>query len=268
MLVLLPFLIIGLGVSAGVCSAAGFSGIWLAVMLLVLFAAAFAGALLLFALLLAVLSAFVNKDKPQPVPSRFFHGLTGYALGLITTLFRIRLHVSGTELLPEGRWLLVCNHRSSFDPIVTGWALRDKKLAFISKPENLQIPIAGQILHKAGYLPIDRENDRAALRTILAASERMKAGSVSYGIYPEGTRHAEEEMLPFRNGAFKIAQKAGTPIVIAAVRGTDDVKKNAPWRATDVYLDVCRVLDAETVCKAKTAEIGEEVRRCIISADT
>ena len=266
MLVLLPFLIIGLGVSAGVCSAAGYTGVVLAGMLVLLFVAAFLGGLVLFVLLLALLSAFVDKNKPQPVPNRFYCGLTCYVLGLIVTLFRIRLHVSGEELLPEGRWLLVCNHRSSFDPIVTGWALRKYGLAFISKPENLQIPIAGQILHKAGYLPIDRQNDRAALRTILAAAERMKQGTLSYGIYPEGTRHAADEMLPFRNGAFKIAQKAGTPIVVASVRGTDKVKRNAPWRATDVYLDICRVLDAETVSGAKTAEIGEEVRKCIISA--
>lgn len=268
MLVLLPFLIIGVGVSAGICSTAGYGGVLLAVMFVVLFAAAFLGALLLFVLILALIAACIDKEKPQPASSRFFRGLTSYVLGLITTLCRIRLHVSGTELLPEGRWLFVCNHRSSFDPIVTGWVLRERKLAFVSKPENLNIPIAGKIIHKAGYLPIDRENDRAALRTIQDAAARMKRGELSYGIYPEGTRNAGEDMLPFRNGAFKIAQKAGTPIVIAAIRGTDQVKHNAPWRATDVYLNICRVLDAETVSASKTAEIGEEVRQCINSANT
>ena len=262
MLVLLPFLIVGLGLAAGVCFGVGRSA-WL---LLPLFLAGTLAAALLFVLLLAVLAAFSDKTKPQPVPNRLYSALTCYVLGLIVALFRVRIHVSGTELLPEGRWLLVCNHRSSFDPIVTGWVLRKRSLAFISKPENMNIPIAGRILHKAGYLPIDRENDRAALRTILTAAERMKRNTLSYGIYPEGTRHAAAEMLPFRNGAFKIAQKAGTPIVVAAVRGTDQVKRNAPLHPTDVYLDFCRVLDAETVSGLKTAEIGELVRDTIISA--
>ena len=96
----------------------------------------------------------------------------------------------------------------------------------------------------------------------------MKQGVVSYAVYPEGSRNLGDGLLPFRNGAFKIAQKAGTPIVIAAIRGTELVKERFPWRATDVYLDICKVLDAESVAEKKTAEIGEEVRECIISANT
>ena len=74
-------------------------------------------------------------------------------------------------------------------------------------------------------------------------------------------------MLPFRNGVFKIAQKAHAPIVIAAVRGADQVAKRAPWRATDVYFDICGVLDAESAAQYKTNEIGEVVQECIISAN-
>jgi len=268
MLVLLPFLIVGVGVSTGICSAAGFSGGMLALMLVLLFLAGFVGALALFFLYLLIITSFVDQSRPQPRPSRFYQVSANYLLGLLTVLSRIRLHVSGTEKIPEERFLLVCNHRSNYDPIVTGWALRRFGLGFVSKPENMRRFIVGNLAHKCGYLPIDRDNDRAALKTILEAAARLRSGAMSFGVYPEGTRHAEEEMLPFRCGAFKIAQKADVPIVIAAIRGTDDVCKNFPWRATDVELTICGVLDRETVRTSKTTEIGDVVRECITSANT
>lgn len=267
MLILLPFYLIGLGLSIGLCSAAGYTGALLVVMLILLFIAGAVAGLLLFVLSLTLLSLFIDKKKPQKAPSPFHAAVVVYVMGLITKLMRIRVHESDEVELPEGRWLLVGNHRSAFDPIVTGWALRRYGLAFISKPENLRIPMVGAFLHKAGFLGIDRNNDRAALRTILAAAEMIKSGAASVAVYPEGTRSHASGMLPFRNGVFKIAQKARVPIVIAAVRGADQVAKRAPLRATDVYIDICGVLDADFVAQHKTNEIGEVVQKCINSAN-
>ena len=94
----------------------------------------------------------------------------------------------------------------------------------------------------------------------------MKEGVVSFAVYPEGTRNTGTELLPFRAGAFKIAQRAGTPVVAAAIRGTENIKRNFPWRSTDVWLDFRAVLDAETISRMNTSEIGEEVRKCITFA--
>ena len=265
---LFPFLIVSVLVALGLCIGLGYTGAAFLGMLLLLFLAAFVATLLLFVLFCGLMSLFVDQNKPQPVPDRFYCRLAHCIMALLTALSRIRLQFSGAELLPEGRWLLVCNHRSNYDPIVTGWALRRYDLAFISKPKNFRIPIAGPLAHKAGFLPIDRENDRAALRTILTAAERLRQGTLSYAIYPEGTRNTGPGMLPFRNGAFKIAQKAGVPIVIACIQGSDQVKDRFPWRSTTIRLKICRVLDAETVKNSKTNDIGEEVQQCIISEST
>ena len=267
MLLLLPYIIVGLGLSLGLCGAAGYSGALLVIMLAVLFLAGFLVAMLLFVLALFVVSLFVDQSKPQDVPSPFHAAMVRYVMGLIVTLMRVRIHESDETKLPEGRWLLVGNHRSAFDPIITGWQLRKCGLIYISKTENLRLPLVGPFLHKAGFLGIDRENDRAALRTILAAAERIRSGTASVAVYPEGTRSHEAGMLPFRNGVFKIAQKAHAPVVVVAVRGADLIAKRAPWRATDVYLDICGVIDAETVAKCKTNEIGEVVQACINSAN-
>ena len=266
-MVLLPYIIIGLGVSIGICSAAGYTGALLVVMLLAWFLAGFAAGLVLLVLFVGLVSLFADTEKGRTEPSRFYGAIVIYIMGLLTTLFRVRVTVRGMERIPAGRWLLVGNHRSAFDPIVTGWVLRRCGLVFISKPENLRIPAVGRILRAAGFLAIDRENDRAALRTILAAAELMKTDRASVGVYPEGTRNHGEGLLPFRNGAFKIAQKAGVPVVCAAVWGTENVLKRFPWRSTPVTRDFCGVMDADTVCRSKTQEIGEVIQEWITNSE-
>ena len=67
------------------------------------------------------------------------------------------------------------------------------------------------------------------------------------------------QLLPFRNGAFKIAQKAGVPIVVCALTNTKAILKNMFRKHTEVWLDVLRVVPAEDLVGKTTIEIGEHV---------
>ena len=68
-----------------------------------------------------------------------------------------------------------------------------------------------------------RTNIKEGLKTILAAIEQMKIG-ISICIFPEGTRSKEEDaFLPFHDGSFKIAQKAGCPVVPIAINNTSAI---------------------------------------------
>ena len=168
------------------------------------------------------------------------------------------MHTEGLEKLPkDSRFLLVCNHRSSFDPLATMWALRDYNVSFISKPSNLKIPIVGKLAWGAGYLPINREDNREALKTILQAAEYLKNDVCSMCIYPEGTRSHGTAMLPFHSGSFKIAQKAGVPLVIASIEGTENVAKNVLRRPTRVTLKILEVIDAAEVKAEKTNTLAD-----------
>lgn len=265
-LLYLPFAVIGAALSVLTCLSDGRTGWLLALLLVVLFLAYFLAAQAAFILLVCFYTLFVDMEKPQRTRSTFALRLTAWCLGLVCGFFRLRIHVSGEEQIPAGRFLLVENHRADFDPLVTTWALRKYDLAFISKPENLRLPCVGRMMHRCCYLGIDRDNDREALRTILEAADRMKNDVISYCIYPEGTRNKGEGLLPFRNGAFKIAQRAKAPIVAVAVSYSGSMWRNFPLRRTDVYLRVCRVIPAEEVQELKTAEIGELVRESILAA--
>ena len=223
-----------------------------------LFFACFLALHVLYLLFWGLVSLFVAPGRPLEKQNALCRVGVASMATLLCRYLRVRIHLTGEELLPpDGRFLLVCNHRSMFDPIVVFARLHGYNVAFVSKPSNLKIPIVGRLAYGMGCLPIDRENDRKALRTILTAADYLKRGLCSMAIYPEGTRSRTDELLPFHAGSFKIAQKAGVPLVIAAVRGSEEIRGRTPWRATDVSLDILRALPAEETAHMSTQELAQ-----------
>ncbi|MBP5466818.1 MAG: 1-acyl-sn-glycerol-3-phosphate acyltransferase [Clostridia bacterium] len=225
------------------------------------------GVLVLHVLFLVVLSLLARK-KEYDCPGRFYRSVIFYHMRLILFFCNVKVSTSGRDKLAavKGKYLLISNHRSNFDPIITAVGLKLKDIAFISKPENFRIPFLREIAPKCLYLPIDRENARNAIKTVNRAAEFIKNGTTSYAVYPEGTRSKGVNMLPFHDGVFKIAQKAEAPVVVIGIRGSEKVHKSAPWKRTVVYVDVLDVIDAETVKALSSHELSEKAREKISSA--
>ena len=220
---------------------------------------------LLYALLLIVSACFVNPGKTYDKHSRYYRWLLNSSTGIMVFFGRIHLHPKGLEKLPQGRFLLICNHRSKLDPITTWYMLRKYDLAYISKEKNFRVPFWGNIIRKCCFLPIDRENARNAMKTVAEAINLLKNDEVSVAVYPEGTRNYGEDLLPFRNGVFKIAQKANVPIVICGLKGADEIKNNFPLHRSDVYFEVLDVLPPEIANSMHTNEIGDFSRKIMLS---
>ena len=229
-------------------------------MILVYILGALLGVFLLYVLFLGVCALLVDPGKEYDKNSRFYRFLLDSAAAAAVKLCRIRVHISGIEKIPKDTKLLfVSNHRSNFDPIITWYALKKWEIAFVSKPENFKVPFFGRIIRKCCFMPIDRENPRNAIVTINRAAKLLKKQEVSIGIYPEGTRSKTCELLPFHNGVFKIAQKVEAPIVVLSITGTEKISKAAPFRRSDVYLDVLEVFS--NIKETKTELIGTAARR-------
>ncbi len=225
------------------------------------------GVLILHVLFLFILSLFV-KDKEYDKPNGFYRSVIVYHMRLIAFFSHIKTVVIGRDKLKDvgSEFLLVSNHRSDFDPIVTTLGLKYKNVAFISKPENFRVPFLGKIARKCLYTPIDRDNARNAIKTITRTAELIKSGVVSYVVYPEGTRSKGKNMLPFHDGVFKIAQKAEAPIVVVGVRGTETVHGRAPWKKTVVYVEVLDVIDRARVTSLSSHELSDSVYNIISNA--
>ena len=222
---------------------------------------ALVGIVVAYILFLVICALAVDPKREYTRHNSFYRAVLDGVTAIGIKIMRIRVHVSGEEKLPVGALpLFVCNHRSSFDPIITWYALKKWKLAFISKPSNFKIPVFGRLIRRCCFLPIDRENPRNAIRTIQAAAGILADGDLSVAVYPEGTRNRQPGLLPFHNGVYKIAQKAGAPIVVLTVSGTEKIHKNYPLHSSHVYLDIVHCFPAQEVCSTKTDLLGQQIR--------
>lgn len=143
--------------------------------------------------------------------------------------FKMVLFASGTTLKAEGQEnvpkdtpvLYVANHRSYYD-IPTCYTLVKNNTGFVSKKEMEKVPCISRWMRHINCQFLDRENVREGLKTILNCIELIKSGT-SIFLFPEGTRSLNGEMLPFKEGGFKIATKTGCPIVPVAIENTENI---------------------------------------------
>ncbi len=204
----------------------------------------FAGLIALHLIICFFAGLPVDMSKPCMERKPFYRKVAAITASGLMRIMGARVHISG-QSLPQGRFLLVSNHLSCFDPIICIDKFRKHELAFVSKPENFKIPLAGRFVHNCNFLPIDRDNARNAMRTINTAAELIKADVCSIGIYPEGTRSKDGRLGAFHDGVMRIATKSKVPIAVVTVRGTEKIARNFPFKPTDVVMNIEKIITPE-----------------------
>lgn len=221
-------------------------------------------AFLIFLAVPTIAGLFVNPNKLYEKDSPFYRKMYVTLLRIAMFFCRVKIHYKGDEKIPEGRFLLICNHRSNFDPIVTAIAMRQYNLAFISKEENLHLPVFGRVVRRICYMPLVRDDPRDALKIINHSAKLIQSDECSVMVYPEGKRSFSNELLPFHAGVLKIAQKASVPIVVATIEGTELVRDRFP-KKTDIYLNILEVVPTEEVKEKRSTELGVELHDRMLS---
>ena len=252
-----------LSAASALAAGLGCSGMrWLWVVPLT-FAGSLLGWLVLAFLFLWAVSAFTKDDSQQTGDDPFYRRMIELYTESVCHILGMKVDVQGMDKVPQtGRFLLVCNHLSLLDVVVLLWKLRDRQLTFITKQENMDMFIIGRLMGKIQCLPLDRENDREALKTILKAIAVVKEDKASMGLFPEGTRSLDGKLHGFRSGGFKIAQKAGVPILVCTVQNTNKVFRNfLHLRSTPVPLHLVELIPAEEIKGVTTIAIADRVRR-------
>jgi 1-acyl-sn-glycerol-3-phosphate acyltransferase len=151
-----------------------------------------------------------------------------------------RIHVLGPENANRvGGFLLASNHISHFDPFLIGLRVR-RKIDWMTMAEFFRPPALGFFLRAIDAFPAER--DRADLKTIRTAIDRLKSGRI-VGIFPEGgIRDGARSLLegaPLRPGTATLAQIADVPVVPCVILGTDrfySKKQWLPFRRTQVWI--------------------------------
>ena len=207
----------------------------------------------------------INKKKEYTHISPFYNWAFVLWYRYMMIAGNLKVHVTGYDKVPFGkRFLLVSNHCSKFDNFVQCAVLKKTHLAYVSKPENFKLPIGGRFMRRGLYLSMPRGNTKEEFKTVMKAIQYLKENIVSIGIFPEGTRSKDGNLQEFKPGAFKIAEKAGCPIVVCSMRGTFDIHKNWPFKRTHVYMDILEVIEPSIWKEKNTVEVSQYAHDLIL----
>lgn len=133
----------------------------------------------------------------------------------------LKVQVTGLERIPEGPCVFIANHVSWIDIWVLVACLPGRA-RFLAKRELLRVPVFGWAMRRAGHIPIDRQNHRAALEAYAEAVRLIREGTRPI-VFAEGTRSRNGRLLPFKKGPFVLAIQAGVPVVPVLLEGTYQV---------------------------------------------
>jgi 1-acyl-sn-glycerol-3-phosphate acyltransferase len=138
----------------------------------------------------------------------------------IFIMYGIRVKTHGKKLLnPDQTYVFIGNHRSLLD--IPSYALSTPHvIRFLAKKELTKIPLFGYMLERL-YITVDRKDKVARARSMEKMMQSIKDG-ISVFICPEGTRNkSKEPLLPFHDGAFRLAIQTQTPMAVLAVKNSN-----------------------------------------------
>lgn len=137
-------------------------------------------------------------------------------------------HMSGDPIAdPRRPYVAVSNHESYADIFLISHLPWEMK--WLSKETIFRIPVMGWMMRMAGDIPLRRGNRDSTLAALAACRDRL-GKRVSVMIFPEGTRSRGGELLPFKDGAFRLAIEAGVPVLPIVVAGTRHAMAKGSFR--------------------------------------
>ncbi len=166
---------------------------------------------------LTVLFGALLLAAPAPLMVRYIRGWAGLVLGALRLICGIRVEVTGLQHVPSGPTIIAAKHQSAFDTVVWLALLppgRDP--AYVLKQELANIPLWGRLAARCGHIAVDRAAGAAALRGMVRAAQGAIAAGRPVVIFPEGTRTAPGERVPYQPGVAALASATGATVVPAA----------------------------------------------------
>lgn len=225
----------------------------------------------LFVILFLVLS--IPLLAAEWILGRFHKDLKSRSsLAIVNWAFRCVAFLSGTRVIVRGQEnipadtavLYAANHRSFYDIILT-YPLACRPTGYIAKIETAKIPLLSSWMRLLNCLFLDRKDIRQGMKTILAATEKAKTG-ISIFIFPEGTRNRmPDTFLPFHEGSFKIAEKAGVPIVPVTINNSGAVFEDhfPKIKRATVIIEYGKPIYLNALSKEERKGIGGRVQKII-----
>jgi 1-acyl-sn-glycerol-3-phosphate acyltransferase len=226
--------------------------------------AEFAAVLAAFLPIMAVSSVRHRGDPTQRIPGRWMRRL-GRTATRLSTLWKFDIEGEPPPHIAHEAYVVVANHESQADPFLLSFLPWDMR--WVAKEALFKQPLSGWALRAGGDIPL-RRGEGDSVRTCLAECERALRGGISVMMFPEGTRSPDGNLLPFKNGAFDLAIRAGVPILPIALAGTRAMRpKHSKWFGkAHACAKILPAIPTAGMTAADVATLREQTRTAIASA--
>ena len=217
--------------------------------------------LIWFPVMLVLLLVTGPFDRGRYIVGYVFRRI-GPAMATLNPLWRFRY--SGTmPQNPRHPYVVVSNHESFADILLISHLPWEMK--WLSKAELFRIPIMGWMMWLAGDIPVKRGFGPSAVEAMERCRKTLRQ-KVSVMIFPEGTRSKTTELLPFKDGAFRLAVEAGVPILPLALSGTGTALPKHGWRfgRSAAHLRVLEPVDTAGLTLADVPALKARIRDLIV----
>jgi 1-acyl-sn-glycerol-3-phosphate acyltransferase len=166
---------------------------------------------------------------------------------------------------PRRPYVAVANHESLADILLISHLPWEMK--WLSKEAVFRIPIMGWMMRMAGDIAVRRDDRGSRTHALMECRDRLRRG-VSVMIMPEGTRSRTGEVLPFRDGAFRLAVETGCPVLPIAVAGTREAIPSGSlvFRRARAVARVLPPVETAGLSLDDVPELRERVRQMIADA--
>ena len=162
----------------------------------------------LFVLLLSLLPIRVGGARlatwPVTIMARLFMRFAGIAY-----------HCPAPDVVRQHQGLIFCNHTAFIDTLMVLYLTPAR---FLSTKGVRKLPVIGQIAVALETIFVNRRSQEALAASRSEIAEALRERKYPpLVLFPEGTIGPGHSLLPFRYGAFEIAQQEGVPILPCAL---------------------------------------------------
>ena len=183
---------------------------------------------------------------------------------LVVLISGVKVHVNGNENITSlnevKSYFVISNHRGFFD-VITGYLLFSKHMGIVAKKSIKKIPLISYWMKRINCVFLDRNDLRDGVRMIIDCVHNIDKG-VSMWIFPEGTRCKsgdQNELLEFKSGSFKIAEKSDCFILPIAFKNTENAfEKHKPFiKVVDIYINIGKPYKISEITDEDKENIGK-----------
>ncbi len=199
-------------------------------------------------------------DPTRKIAGRFTRVMAKIVVRL-NPMWRFRIH-GDLGRYRATKTVMVSNHVSNADSLLI--CMLPWEMKWLAKSSLFKVPLVGWSMWLAGDIAVARGDKGSVKRAMDRCAELVSQG-MPVAMFPEGTRSKTGELLPFRDGAFRLALETGAEVLPVAVAGTRRAAEKHSWRFdfARALLTVGKPISTEGMSMDDLEELKAEARRRI-----